>query len=224
MKICQTCGKQVKDNAKFCSKCGSKLSHENQNVKICRICGKQVKADAKFCTKCGSKLSGENQSPVNEVNIEMQKGDERFRENIKWKKAIKCIGIILILVIVIFSCTERKKEEAQKEQRKYVKESAESFVDELLISPSTADYTEEKIIDKDKYGRYLVYLQVDSQNNFGAMVRSEWCVIVYDVTEDEFKRDKSLGYIKGTNQIDVMSDSSLDILKDNNDWNEPLED
>lgn len=180
--------------------------------------------DAKFCTKCGSKLSGENQSPVNEVNIKMRRGDERFRENIKWKKAIKCIGIILILVIVIFSCTERKKEEAQKEQRKYVKESAESFVDELLISPSTADYTEEKIIDKDKYGRYLVYLQVDSQNNFGAMVRSEWCVIVYDVTKDEFKRDKSLGYIKGTNQIDVMSDSSLDILKDNNDWNEPLED
>lgn len=223
MKICQVCGKQVKDDSKFCSKCGSKLCDENQNVKICQVCGKQVKNDAKFCIKCGSKLSGENQNPVNEVNIEMQKGDENVQKNNKWKKIVKCIVIILILISVIFSCTERKKEEAQKEEKKYAKEAAESFTKELLKSPSTASFAEEKIIDKDKYGRYLVYLKVDSQNEFGAMLRSELCVIVYDVTKDTYKRDIYQGYIKGSEYIDVLDDSSLDTLKKNNDWNKPLE-
>ncbi len=50
--VCSKCGKQLSNDAKFCSNCGSPVA----KVKFCTNCGKQVASDAKFCPNCGKQL------------------------------------------------------------------------------------------------------------------------------------------------------------------------
>jgi endonuclease YncB( thermonuclease family) len=45
---------------------------------------------------------------------------------------------------------------------------ARTLVQERLLAPGTARWVAEKILERDKYGRYLVHVVVDSQNAFGA--------------------------------------------------------
>lgn len=54
---CPNCGNELKDTAKFCGKCGTKIEQappqsaaENQ----CVECGAPLKPGAKFCPKCGA--------------------------------------------------------------------------------------------------------------------------------------------------------------------------
>lgn len=59
MKTCPNCGKELKDEAKFCGGCGYKFPVEASasNVEIkCPNCGNLLKPGAKFCGKCGTKL------------------------------------------------------------------------------------------------------------------------------------------------------------------------
>ena len=62
MKICPKCGKELKDEAKFCGGCGYKFPvADSAGIAsgagtICPSCGNQLKPGAKFCGKCGSKL------------------------------------------------------------------------------------------------------------------------------------------------------------------------
>ncbi len=61
MKSCPSCGKKVKDEAKFCTGCGYKFessagSAPTASANTCPSCGNALKAGAKFCNKCGSKV------------------------------------------------------------------------------------------------------------------------------------------------------------------------
>ena len=49
---CAKCDTENRDNAKFCDKCGARLSHK------CSSCGAENRADAKFCGECGTPLVG----------------------------------------------------------------------------------------------------------------------------------------------------------------------
>lgn len=56
-KICSNCGKELSDNAKFCSKCGSKCEEVVQEKKVkrmCQKCGHELDEKMKFCPKCGT--------------------------------------------------------------------------------------------------------------------------------------------------------------------------
>lgn len=60
MKKCPKCGKELKDEAKFCGGCGFKFSETSTSqvdgsVK-CPSCGNLLKPGAKFCGKCGTKI------------------------------------------------------------------------------------------------------------------------------------------------------------------------
>lgn len=62
MKTCPNCGKELKDEAKFCGGCGYKFPVADSAGSasgagtVCPSCGNQLKPGAKFCGKCGSKL------------------------------------------------------------------------------------------------------------------------------------------------------------------------
>ena len=86
MKICTKCGRQVKDDAVFCSSCGSKFEavSANTSVQFCSKCGNPLKPGAKFCSKCGNQIvtnmvqerqsqagTANRQAPVN-GNVGMQ--------------------------------------------------------------------------------------------------------------------------------------------------------
>ena len=49
---CPKCNSEVREDAKFCTKCGQKL----EPVPTCPHCGGSLKPGAKFCTHCGQKL------------------------------------------------------------------------------------------------------------------------------------------------------------------------
>lgn len=52
---CANCKNQLKEGAKFCGKCGTKVEQSNNNKKnSCVECGNELKAAAKFCGKCGT--------------------------------------------------------------------------------------------------------------------------------------------------------------------------
>ena len=70
---CPKCQSEIKDNAKFCTKCGCNLAEELakmkpaapqqpvqpqvQQDKVCVKCGAPIKPGARFCTKCGTPVA-----------------------------------------------------------------------------------------------------------------------------------------------------------------------
>ena len=61
MKVCPQCGKELKDEAKFCGSCGYKFpvaapAQNSDSAYVCPSCGNPLKPGAKFCGKCGTKL------------------------------------------------------------------------------------------------------------------------------------------------------------------------
>lgn len=54
MKICNSCGNENGDNAKFCVECGEKLQ---DNPKFCPECGTELVNQPKFCPECGTKIN-----------------------------------------------------------------------------------------------------------------------------------------------------------------------
>ncbi len=57
MATCPNCNKEVKENAKFCRHCGSKIEQKPAFV-YCDECGAKLEAGATFCDDCGAKLDG----------------------------------------------------------------------------------------------------------------------------------------------------------------------
>ncbi|MCH7598055.1 hypothetical protein IID27_03410 [Patescibacteria group bacterium] len=53
--------------------------------------------------------------------------------------------------------------------------TAKGYVENVLKAPSTADFPTLGTVNKrEGEDRYIVYGYVDSQNSFGAMIRSDW--------------------------------------------------
>lgn len=56
MVICQNCGEEVVEGAKFCKNCGSEIVVEEANesdTKFCSNCGFEMPKATKFCPECG---------------------------------------------------------------------------------------------------------------------------------------------------------------------------
>ena len=63
MIICQNCGSEVNDDAKFCKNCGAKIIKEEESKKtdeiiFCANCGCKIVNNAKFCPDCGNPTNG----------------------------------------------------------------------------------------------------------------------------------------------------------------------
>ena len=68
-KICLNCGNELSDNAKFCSKCGSKCEEVVQEKKVkrmCQKCGHELDEKMKFCPKCGTLMTNSEKVNQNE--------------------------------------------------------------------------------------------------------------------------------------------------------------
>lgn len=55
--------------------------------------------------------------------------------------------------------------------------AAEDIVKEVLVSPTTAHFSDERVLDRKK-NLFLVQLAVDAQNVYGAMIREYYLVVV----------------------------------------------
>lgn len=74
MKTCPNCGKELKDEAKFCGGCGYKFPVATEAVSgsVCPSCGNPLKPGAKFCGKCGTKIEDGSKTVPNDVEINKQ--------------------------------------------------------------------------------------------------------------------------------------------------------
>ena len=99
--------------------------------------------------------------------------------------------IIIIAVIAASTYISSLKEDdysssSSSSTNKFMAYSyAEDFVEKQLKSPSTAKYP--KVVEKDKHitilgnNRYEINSWVDSQNSFGATIRTRFsCIIIFD--------------------------------------------
>ena len=58
---CPKCGKQIKDDARFCGYCGCQI----QTKKVCPICNHEVEMDMIYCSYCGNKIVNDTKPTVN---------------------------------------------------------------------------------------------------------------------------------------------------------------
>lgn len=63
MKNCKKCSTELREDAKFCGKCGDKIEEEVHSD-ICKGCGTKNEEDSKFCAKCGTPTSEQKSNPI----------------------------------------------------------------------------------------------------------------------------------------------------------------
>ncbi len=103
MKICDNCGAQMPDNAKFCARCGAvfrvkKPKRTRKGAITCPKCGFNViTKKAKFCPKCGTLLSAELANKVKVKRIIAPEG--------KIHKCSICMQDIKYGLVFCPSCT-----------------------------------------------------------------------------------------------------------------------
>lgn len=142
--------------------------------------------------------------------------DYKNFKNLSLKQKLIRIAIPVIVLVIIISILVPNGPSDED----YIS-SARAAVSDTLKSPATATYSNEKIVDEDDYGRVLVTLTVDSQNSFGAYIRTNYAVVIgsYDTSTDEF--------VYYPNGIQTWTDNYLEELciesaKTAANWNEPL--
>ena len=205
---------------------------------FCPRCKKNFE-DGKFCQNCGCELQEgkieESLIPLKsneEVRIESEKSlenteakdNKEFNENepnIKTQKKknkliIKILPILIILAVYLTFC-------GRVSDADYIG-CAKTIISEHLNSPSTAKWSNEKILERDDYGRVLVTLTVDSQNGFGAYVRDNVAVVIisYDKKTGEFFYNE--GAIQSWKDSEKdLSEMAINFSKTISNWNEPIE-
>ncbi len=128
-------------------------------TKKCSECFAEVPAQAKKCSHCGSKLP----QPTSRI--------------VKILIALCGIGIFTSIVIngIGGSSTPSTTKKPNYEGGAII--YAEPYVSRLLKSPSTADFCSGTATDLGN-NKWKVSSCVDSQNSYGAMIRSNWEVVM----------------------------------------------
>lgn len=128
----------------------------------CPECKKNISDTASSCPKCGHPVSSEEIDRAKEVRLASQKQAK--------KVGIGCGTIIAVLWIIGTIMGPGEPDEIGA----FV--MSQQFVENALKSPSTADfcsYTEARVVDLGE-GRFRVTAWVDSENSFGATVRTKY--------------------------------------------------
>jgi len=104
-----------------------------------------------------------------------------------------CIGLLIVL-IVVFSGLSSRLPETPRSQAPMAELMAEKFVRKLLIAPASADFSDTHATPLGA-DRYAVMGIVDSQNAFGAKLRSDWTCTVRKVGPSEWRREEPCGLL-----------------------------
>lgn len=138
---------------------------EQNPTKKCSQCLAEVPITAKKCSHCGSKLP-QPTSPIT-----------------KLLAVIMVVGVFSSIIISSIgggstSSSQPKQPTAYDYQQSAIA-YAEPYITRLLKSPSTADFCRGTATDLGD-NKWQVSSCVDSQNSYGAMLRSNWqAVMVY---------------------------------------------
>lgn len=90
--------------------------------------------------------------------------------------------LISLIVLILFSILAFGSSEGETDKKITASVMAESFVEKRLKAPSTADFASYSSSQVTELGgnKYKVVSYVDSENGFGAMIRTNFEVVVRD--------------------------------------------
>lgn len=101
---CKKCSSKLKDGAKFCSNCGSKVEEElidnkeeekkEEETIFCRNCGVEIPKSSNVCPECGYKLVTNNVTNTTNNTVSSNDGVENFLV-IAVSFLIPIVGIVL---------------------------------------------------------------------------------------------------------------------------------
>lgn len=86
---CPKCNKELREGAKFCTSCGTRLAEAQAQVapkgNVCPKCNKELREGAKFCTSCGYKLVNGNVN-ANEKKDEIKRSEDiaEVKDRLLW--------------------------------------------------------------------------------------------------------------------------------------------
>lgn len=166
----------------------------------CPNCGKKQRDEAKFCTNCGYNLKDrgitkENNSTkygdVDSIEDIFANKDKVHPKIIYSESIFKSLGkkviFPIIAIVIIWAFFFRTDMDSV-----YIN-CAKTLINQQLKSPATAKWSNEKVLEKDNYGRALVYLTIDAQNDFGTYIRDNYVVVIlsYNKASGEFTYNKA---------------------------------
>ena len=153
---------------------------DQAGTKVCPHCKKEVNKDASRCPHCQGKI---------------------YVWTLGRKILADALGFIVLMIIIGSSGDSNTSTSvATKSERSNVEVCVETqhILKDFLKSPSTADFPTCNTFSIEKLAedQYKVSSYVDSQNGFGAMIRSNWS-ITYHYTDGGTRTQLDLVMIDG---------------------------
>ncbi|MBO5745505.1 MAG: hypothetical protein J6S13_00255 [Clostridia bacterium] len=132
------------------------------------------------------------------------------------KKTLLLILLPIMIVCSFGGCFGGSEENTTENDDYYYVSAAKQAVADEMVNPSGASYNSSYVVEKDGYGRAIVYLDVSYQNSKGNISRDELYVCIIKKNDGKFYwRDYGLAYCSANNW-------QLSILKNGNNWGKPL--
>ncbi len=94
--ICQTCGTQVPQNARFCPSCGKEVA-----ARVCQACGAQVPEGSHFCPSCGKEVVLPPRLETQPSRVVPQKMEKEKKGKEAGKKSVNPVTANIMAVIVL---------------------------------------------------------------------------------------------------------------------------
>ena len=146
----------------------------------CPECEKEISDKAKSCPNCGYELNPQASQP--------KQPSKKKSSGSGYGTWIVVIGVIIFILYLIGSSSDDNSSSSSStgSTNKFLAYNyAEVFVKKKLKSPGTAEFpgTFEKAdhITELGYKKYKIVSWVDSQNSFGATIRTKFsCIIKFD--------------------------------------------
>ena len=131
------------------------------------------------------------------------------------------VGIItFVLVMNVTNTSSSFNFLVSKEDKQYLS-AAEDFICKILKNPYSATLHDSYIVEKDSYGRAIVYLDVTAENSFGGTVRNKFYVCILEVDNNGgYKHNGEFSYCEITD-TGSAGDIGLTYLKEINNWGNP---
>lgn len=161
----------------------SKPQEEISLLTECKACKKQISINAPACPHCGEPQEKPKPAPKQQPKPQRTVKEEWTRKLTGKEIAFfMLVPIVILSLLIAFESGEESHSTRKKKGPKYPPEDAvvsvaHHLVKQRLKAPSTAKfdrtYTRKT---KLKDNSWLVQGNVDSQNGFGAMIRSNWSI------------------------------------------------
>ncbi len=195
----------------------------------CKNCGKEIQ-EGTVCSECIVK-SEENITETKSVSDNTIHTNEALTSEEAVAKAkedkrdmIIGLAVIVIIIVVIFSFISWIFSGCSASDDDYIS-AARNIISKQLKAPSSAIFSNERIIEQDDYDRTIVALTVESQNSFGGYVTNNCYVLIteYNSDDDTFTYNTVTGVHIVDAGFDFLEDTYIKKLKESTNWNKPLE-